>query len=184
MLRKFLTLFTLALAVNAILMSCIWAHHMFVTGLNPFLGSIFVLLTLLLLIPITIFAGKRITRLLKRTVGLSPAILFIFGALLILTIHLIVAVFFDISPFGASHVLTLCLLELLFLALAAAYYVFPIIAHHTLNPTLGYVHFWITLICAYLLTFHRYSIINNTEFILLAAQSLFLINLFYSTRRA
>src|SRR5450432_897159 len=29
----------------------VWAHHMFVTGLNPFLGSVFVLLTLLIAVP-------------------------------------------------------------------------------------------------------------------------------------
>ena len=32
----------------AILAFLVWAHHMFVTGLNPFLGSVFVLLTLLI----------------------------------------------------------------------------------------------------------------------------------------
>jgi len=36
---------------NAILAFLVWAHHMFVTGLNPFLGSIFVLLTLLIAVP-------------------------------------------------------------------------------------------------------------------------------------
>src|SRR5580765_4410390 len=35
----------------AILSFLVWAHHMFVTGLNPFLGSIFVLLTLLIAVP-------------------------------------------------------------------------------------------------------------------------------------
>jgi len=29
----------------------VWAHHMFVSGLNPFVGSVFVLLTLLIAIP-------------------------------------------------------------------------------------------------------------------------------------
>src|SRR6201991_4012559 len=35
----------------AILAFLVWAHHMFVTGLNPFLGSVFVLLTLLIAVP-------------------------------------------------------------------------------------------------------------------------------------
>jgi len=34
-----------------ILAFLVWAHHMFVTGLNPFLGSVFVLLTLLIAVP-------------------------------------------------------------------------------------------------------------------------------------
>src|SRR6478735_2087669 len=35
----------------AILAFLVWAHHMFVTGLNPFLGAFFVLLTLLIAVP-------------------------------------------------------------------------------------------------------------------------------------
>jgi cytochrome c oxidase subunit 1 len=35
----------------AILSFLVWAHHMFVSGMNPFLGSVFVLLTLLIAIP-------------------------------------------------------------------------------------------------------------------------------------
>lgn len=95
MLRKFLTLFTLALAVNAVLMSFIWARHLFVSGLNPFLGTILAVLLFLLLIPLVIYVLKRIARFLKRTVGLSPATLFIFGALLLFTAHIL-----DVALFG------------------------------------------------------------------------------------
>src|SRR6187549_1071070 len=35
----------------AILAFLVWAHHMFVTGMNPFLGAFFVLLTLLIAVP-------------------------------------------------------------------------------------------------------------------------------------
>jgi cytochrome c oxidase subunit 1 len=35
----------------AILSFVVWAHHMFVTGMNPFLGSIFTLLTLIIAVP-------------------------------------------------------------------------------------------------------------------------------------
>jgi cytochrome c oxidase subunit 1 len=41
-----------------ILAFLVWAHHMFVTGLNPFLGSIFVLLTLLIAVPSAIKVFK------------------------------------------------------------------------------------------------------------------------------
>ncbi|MFX6118871.1 cbb3-type cytochrome c oxidase subunit I, partial [Acinetobacter baumannii] len=45
----------------AILAFLVWAHHMFVTGLNPFLGSIFVLLTLLIAVPSAIKVFNWIT---------------------------------------------------------------------------------------------------------------------------
>jgi cytochrome c oxidase subunit 1 len=218
MLRKFLTLFTLALAINLVVMSIIWIHHLFVTGLNPFLASIFLLLSLLLFIPLVIYIVRRLTRYLQGKHLLSPATLFILGARIIIVAHLVDAVFvgnsaLDISlpesSFGPKHFYTLSLLLVLFLGLACAYHFFPIIAHHSLNPTLGYLHFWVTMICAYILAYppqhyqglagmprryidysptplysYYYSFTNNIEFILLAAQGLFLVNLFYSTRRS
>ncbi|HZI54636.1 MAG TPA: cbb3-type cytochrome c oxidase subunit I, partial [Chitinophagaceae bacterium] len=45
----------------AILAFLVWAHHMFVSGLNPFLGSFFVLLTLLIAIPSAIKVFNWIT---------------------------------------------------------------------------------------------------------------------------
>ncbi|MEQ1677825.1 MAG: cbb3-type cytochrome c oxidase subunit I, partial [Chitinophagaceae bacterium] len=46
-----------------ILAFLVWAHHMFVTGLNPFLGSIFVLLTLLIAVPSAIKVFNWLTTL-------------------------------------------------------------------------------------------------------------------------
>ncbi|HMC99659.1 MAG TPA: cbb3-type cytochrome c oxidase subunit I, partial [Ferruginibacter sp.] len=47
----------------AILAFLVWAHHMFVTGLNPFLGSVFVLLTLLIAVPSAIKVFNWLTTL-------------------------------------------------------------------------------------------------------------------------
>src|SRR5919112_6524407 len=41
----------------------VWAHHMFVTGMNPFLGSFFVLLTLLIAVPSAIKVFNWLTTL-------------------------------------------------------------------------------------------------------------------------
>ena len=43
----------------------VWGHHMFVTGMNPFLGSVFTFTTLLIAIPSAVKAFNYITTLWK-----------------------------------------------------------------------------------------------------------------------
>ena len=57
----------------------VWAHHMFVTGLNPFLGSFFVLLTLLIAVPSAIKVFNWLTTLWRGNIRFSPAMLFAIG---------------------------------------------------------------------------------------------------------
>src|SRR5215204_5268103 len=55
-----------------ILAFLVWAHHMFVTGLNPFLGSIFVLLTLLIAVPSAIKVFNWLTTLWRGNIRFTP----------------------------------------------------------------------------------------------------------------
>jgi cytochrome c oxidase subunit I len=57
----------------AILAFLVWAHHMFVTGLNPFLGSVFVLLTLLIAVPSAIKVFNWLTTLWRGNIRFTPA---------------------------------------------------------------------------------------------------------------
>ena len=57
----------------------VWAHHMFVTGLNPFLGSFFVLLTLLIAVPSAIKVFNWFTTLWRGNIRFTPATLFSIG---------------------------------------------------------------------------------------------------------
>ncbi|HZE85414.1 MAG TPA: cbb3-type cytochrome c oxidase subunit I, partial [Puia sp.] len=62
-----------------ILAFLVWAHHMFVTGLNPFLGSVFVLLTLLIAVPSAIKVFNWLTTLWRGNIRFTPAMLFAIG---------------------------------------------------------------------------------------------------------
>ena len=63
----------------AFLSTIVWGHHMFVSGMNPFLGSVFTFTTLLIAIPSAVKAFNYITTLWKGNLQLNPAMLFSIG---------------------------------------------------------------------------------------------------------
>jgi len=63
----------------AFLSTIVWGHHMFVTGMNPFLGSVFTFTTLLIAIPSAVKAFNWITTLWKGNLQMNTAMLFSIG---------------------------------------------------------------------------------------------------------
>jgi len=57
----------------AFLSFIVWAHHMFITGMSPFLGSVFTFTTLLIAIPSAVKAFNYITTLWKGNLQFTPA---------------------------------------------------------------------------------------------------------------
>jgi hypothetical protein len=198
MARKITILLLLALSFNVLVLTIIWIYHNMVTGLNPFLAPIFALLQLLLLAAAVWVGGRYIMGHLRKFITFSPATLFLMGAMILATTNLVDELIFGHSllayPKSSSYISDIRLIAhllfaLLFLVLAGAYHFFPVIAHRTLNPTLAYIHFWITLLCAYVLAYpvsrphpNFNAFTHNTALILLAAQGLFLVNLLNSPR--
>ena len=62
-----------------ILSFIVWAHHMFVSGLNPFLGSIFMFLTLIIAIPSAVKVFNYLTTLWRGNLIFTPGMLFSIG---------------------------------------------------------------------------------------------------------
>jgi cytochrome c oxidase subunit 1 len=157
MIKKAALLLLLAIVINAILLAFTWAHHTFVTGLNPFLGTIFLVLSLLILVAVVFFSFRWVAR---QSLRLTPAMAFIFGLFVFLIGDLMNTVnngnsTIDIqlhdSYFVIAHVHLILFFALLFLAFAAVYFVFPKITGRTMNAPMGYIHFALTLIAAYFL---------------------------------
>ena len=57
----------------------VWGHHMFVTGMSPFLGAVFTITTLLIAIPSAIKVFNYLTTLWRGNIIFSPAMLFSIG---------------------------------------------------------------------------------------------------------
>jgi len=199
-----------------ILAFLVWAHHMFVTGLNPFVGSIFVLLTLLIAVPSAIKTFNWLTTIWRGNIRFTPASLFAIGFVSMFISGGLTGIFLGNSSidihlhdtyFGIAHFHLVMGVAAFFGMFAGVYHWFPKMYGRFMNSTLGYIHFWITLVGAYCIFWpmhyegfagmpRRYYDYQNWEsfkmfgglnefisivaIIVYSAQILFVINFFYS----
>ncbi len=142
----------------AFLSFIVWGHHMYVTGMNPFLGSVFVFTTLLIAIPSAVKAFNYITTLWKGNLQLSPAMLFSIGLVssfitggvtgIILADSTLDITYHD-TYFVVAHFHIVMGLSAIFGMFAGVYHWFPKLFLRMMNKKLGYLHFWLTFISAY-----------------------------------
>jgi cytochrome c oxidase subunit 1 len=200
----------------AILAFLVWAHHMFVTGLNPFLGAFFVLLTLLIAVPSAIKVFNWLTTLWRGNIRFTPGMLFAIGFVSLFISGGLTGLFLGNSTidihlhdtkFVVAHFHIVMGVASMFGMHAGIYHWFPKMFGRYLNHTLGYIHFWITLIGAYLIfwpmhyeglagvprryldlrdwhSFNKFDDLNKmitvVSIIVFAAQLMFVFNFFYS----
>jgi cytochrome c oxidase subunit 1 len=143
----------------------VWAHHMYVSGMNPYFGFFFATTTLIIAVPTAIKVYNWVLTLWKGDIHLTVpmlfAIAFIFtfinGGLTGLFLGNVVVdlplsdTYFVVAHFhlvmGVSPVLVVC---------GAIYHWYPKITGRMLNDTLGKVHFWMTFIGTYCIYFPMY----------------------------
>lgn len=142
----------------AFLSTIVWGHHMFVTGMNPFLGSVFTFTTLLIAIPSAVKAFNYITTLWKGNLQLNPAMLFSIGMVSTfitggLTGLILGDSALDINVhdtmFVVAHFHLVMGISALFGMFAGVYHWFPKMYGKMMNKHMGYLHFWLTAISAY-----------------------------------
>ena len=136
----------------------VWGHHMFVTGMNPFLGSVFVFTTLLIAIPSAVKVFNYLTTLWKGSLVLSPAMLFAIGLVstfitggvtgIILADSALDIALHD-TYFVVAHFHIVMGMSAVFGMFGGVYHWFPKMFGRMMNTRLGYAHFWVTLIGAY-----------------------------------
>lgn len=201
-------------------LSCIvWGHHMFVTGMNPFLGSVFVFTTLLVAIPSAVKVFNYIATLWRGNIHFTPAMLFGIGLVSMfisggLTGIILGDSALDINVhdtyFVVAHFHIVMGSSAIFGMFAGVYHWFPKMFGRMMSKKLGYLHFWITIVCVYGVffpmhfiglagvprryytntTFEMFDSVANINvlisvFAILAAcaQGIFLFNFFYSIFR-
>ncbi|MEY4792609.1 MAG: hypothetical protein RIT34_1416 [Bacteroidota bacterium] len=136
----------------------VWGHHMFVTGMNPFLGSVFVFTTLLIAIPSAVKVFNYLTTLWKGSLVLTPAMLFAIGLVstfitggvtgIILADSALDIMLHD-TYFVVAHFHIVMGMSAVFGMFGGVYHWFPKMFGRMMNTRLGYAHFWVTLVGAY-----------------------------------
>ncbi|PWV54106.1 cbb3-type cytochrome c oxidase subunit I [Chitinophaga sp. S165] len=199
-----------------ILAFLVWAHHMFVTGLNPFLGAFFVLLTLLIAVPSAIKVFNWLTTIWKGNLRFTPGMLFSIGFVSTFISGGLTGIWLGNSSidihlhdtyFVIAHFHIVMGVSAFFGTFAGVYHWFPKMFGRYLNNTIAYIHFWITLIGAYLIfwpmhyegmagmprryydyssweSFKQFTELNHfisvVVILVFAAQLMFVFNFFYS----
>lgn len=194
----------------------VWAHHMFMSGVNPFISNFFVFFTLVIAVPSAVKVFNWITTLYGGNIRLNTAMLFAIGFISMFISGGLTGIFLGNSSidiqmhdtyFVVAHFHIVMGVAAFFGMFAGIYHWYPKMYSRFMNETLGKVHFWGTIICAYLIfwpmhyigmagvprryysfdTFDAFKQFNDmNKFITIAAivaffvQLLFVLNFFYS----
>jgi len=145
----------------------VWAHHMFVSGLNPFLGSIFMLLTLIIAVPSAVKVFNYLTTLWRGNIVFTPAMLFSIGLVSFFISGGLTGIFLGNSAidiqlhdtyFVVAHFHLVMGSAAFFGMMAGVYHWFPKMFGRMMDARLGYIHFWLTFIGIYLVFFPMHYI--------------------------
>jgi cytochrome c oxidase subunit I len=146
----------------AFLSFLVWGHHMFITGMNPFLGEVFMILTLIIAVPSAVKTFNYLATLWRGNIHFTPGMLFAIGLVSLFITGGLTGIWLgnatlDINLhdtyFVVAHFHLVMGSAAIFGMLAGIYHWFPRMFGRMMNNTLGYVHFWLTFAAAYMVFF-------------------------------
>lgn len=136
----------------------VWGHHMFVTGMSPFLGGVFMITTLIIAVPSAVKVFNYIATLWRGNIKFTPAMVFAIGMVSFFISGGITGIFvgnatLDITVhdtyFVVAHFHLVMGSAAIFGMIAGVYHWFPKMYGRMMDTRLGYLHFWFTFIGAY-----------------------------------
>ena len=163
----------------------VWAHHMYVSGMNPYFGFFFATTTLIIAVPTALKLYNWVLTLWKGNIQMTIPMLFCIAFILTFLNGGITGLFLgnvsvDIplsdTMFVVAHFHMVMGIAPVLVIFAAVYHWFPKMSGRMLNEGWGQFHFWITFIGTYLIYFpmhylgfvgvpRRYFEIGETSFI-------------------
>jgi cytochrome c oxidase subunit 1 len=170
----------------------VWAHHMYVSGMNPYFGFFFATTTLIIAVPTAIKVYNWVLTLWRGNIHLTVPMLFAIGFIFTfinggLTGLFLGNVTIDLplsdTMFVVAHFHMVMAIAPILVVFGAIYHWYPKITGRMLDDTLGKIHFWITFVGSYAIYYpmhylgfmgvpRRYYAIEGTNFIPESAASL------------
>ncbi len=142
----------------AFLSFIVWAHHMFMSGVNPFISNFFVVFTLIIAVPSAVKVFNWISTLYRGNVRFNAASLFAIGFVSMFISGGLTGIFLGNSAidiqlhdtyFVVAHFHIVMGVAAFFGMFAGVYHWFPKMYARFMNETMGRIHFWGTMIGAY-----------------------------------
>ncbi|MEM9547392.1 MAG: cbb3-type cytochrome c oxidase subunit I [Bacteroidota bacterium] len=142
----------------AFLSFIVWAHHMFMSGVNPFISNFFVIFTLIIAVPSAVKVFNWITTVYGGNLRLNTPMLFAIGFVSMFISGGLTGVFLGNSTidiqmhdtyFVVAHFHIVMGVAAFFGMFAGIYHWYPKMYGRFMNETLGKIHFWGTMIGAY-----------------------------------
>jgi cytochrome c oxidase subunit I len=163
----------------------VWAHHMYVSGMNPYFGFFFATTTLIIAVPTAIKVYNWVLTLWRANIHLTVPMLFAIAFILtfvnggitgLFLGNVVVDVPLSDTMFVVAHFHMVMGVAPLLVIFGAIYHWYPLITGRMYNNALGQFHFWVTFVGAYLIFFpmhylgfvgvpRRYFEINDTTFV-------------------
>jgi cytochrome c oxidase subunit I len=147
-----------AILAIAVLSFVVWAHHMYVSGMNPYFGFFFATTTLIIAVPTAIKVYNWVLTIWRGDVHLNVPMLFAIGFIFTfinggLTGLFLGNVTVDVplsgTYFVVAHFHMVMGVSPILVVFGAIYHWYPKITGRMLNDTLGKWHFWFTFIGTY-----------------------------------
>ncbi|MBR0650181.1 cytochrome c oxidase subunit I [Roseomonas terrae] len=156
-----------AIIIIGALSFVVWAHHMYVSGMNPYFGFFFATTTLIIAVPTAIKVYNWLLTLWRGDIHLTIPMLFalafivtfVNGGLTGLFLgNVVVDVPLSDTMFVVAHFHMVMGVAPIFVIFGAIYHWYPKITGRMLNEAMGRFHFWVSFLGAYLIFFPMHYI--------------------------
>ncbi|MGH8559685.1 MAG: cytochrome c oxidase subunit I [Methylococcales bacterium] len=181
-----------AIVIIGILSFVVWAHHMYVSGMNPYFGFFFATTTLIIAVPTAIKVYNWVLTLWQGDIHLTVPMLFSIAFVSTFAIGGLTGLFLgnvtiDLplsdTYFVVAHFHMVMGVSPILVVFGGIYHWYPKITGRMLNDTWGKIHFWFTFLGTYAIYFpmhylgfvgmpRRYYAYDGYEFIPESAQDL------------